>query len=101
MEGRSLRWPLAVAAATLLLLYYRDWTDPLAGRVPPERYCEDASFCECLEAVTEGGDDEEQRWPLRKRLLLRVRRGVMRHPLLGVRVSLLRVTPETFGDILP
>lgn len=42
------------------LLYYRERTDSLKGRVPPERYCKDASFCGCLEAVTKGGEDEEQ-----------------------------------------
>jgi DNA-binding transcriptional MerR regulator len=43
------------------LLYYRERANSLKGRVPPERYCEDASFCGCLEAITGGGEDEEQR----------------------------------------
>ena len=41
------------------LLYYRERADTLKGRVPPDRYCEGASFCGCLEAITGGGEDEE------------------------------------------
>ena len=43
------------------LLYYRERAKSLQGRVASERYCEDASFCGCLEAITGGGEDEEQR----------------------------------------
>lgn len=43
------------------LLYYRERVNSLKGRVPLERYCEDASFCGCLEAITGGGENEEQR----------------------------------------
>jgi len=39
------------------LLYYRERAKDLKGRVPTDRYCEDMSFCGCLEAVTgEGGE---------------------------------------------
>jgi DNA-binding transcriptional MerR regulator len=38
------------------LLYYRERAEDLKGRVPTDRYCEDVSFCGCLEAVTEGGE---------------------------------------------
>jgi DNA-binding transcriptional MerR regulator len=39
------------------LLYYRERAEDLKDRVPTKRYCEDVSFCGCLEAVTgpEGG----------------------------------------------
>jgi DNA-binding transcriptional MerR regulator len=38
------------------LLYYRKRASALSGGVlPTDRYCEDVSFCGCLEAVTEGG----------------------------------------------
>jgi DNA-binding transcriptional MerR regulator len=38
------------------LLYYRERASALAGVLPTDRYCEDVSFCGCLEAVTwEGG----------------------------------------------
>lgn len=43
------------------LLYYRERANSLKGRVPPEWYCEDASFCGCLEAITGGGENDEQR----------------------------------------
>jgi len=39
------------------LLYYRERTEDLTDRVPTDRYCEDVSFCGCLEAVTEGGEE--------------------------------------------
>ena len=40
------------------LLYYRERAEDLKGRVPTDRYCEDVSFCGCLEAVTgEGGEE--------------------------------------------
>jgi len=39
------------------LLYYRERTEDLKDRVPTDRYCEDVSFCGCLEAVTEGGEE--------------------------------------------
>jgi hypothetical protein len=38
------------------LLYYRERVEDLKDRVPTDLYCEDVSFCECLEAVTEGGE---------------------------------------------
>ena len=38
------------------LLYYRQRTEDLKDCVPTDRYCEDVSFCGCLEAVTEGGE---------------------------------------------
>ena len=38
------------------LLYYRQRADDLKDCVPTDRYCEDVSFCGCLEAVTEGGE---------------------------------------------
>jgi DNA-binding transcriptional MerR regulator len=38
------------------LLYYRQRTEDLKDCVPVDRYCEDVSFCGCLEAVTEGGE---------------------------------------------
>jgi DNA-binding transcriptional MerR regulator len=38
------------------LLYYRERASALSGVLPTDRYCEDVSFCGCLEAVTwEGG----------------------------------------------
>ena len=40
------------------LFYYRERANLLKGRVSSESYCEDASFCGCLEVVTEGGEDE-------------------------------------------
>lgn len=43
------------------LLYYHERANSLKGRMLSERYCEDASFCGCLEAVTKGGEDEEPR----------------------------------------
>jgi MerR family transcriptional regulator, mercuric resistance operon regulatory protein len=44
------------------LLYYRERAEDLTDRVPTDRYCEDVSFCGCLEAVTEpeGGKHEDQ-----------------------------------------
>jgi MerR family transcriptional regulator, Zn(II)-responsive regulator of zntA len=42
------------------ILYYRERAEDLKGRVPTDRYCEDVSFCGCLEAVTgEGGGSYE------------------------------------------
>jgi DNA-binding transcriptional MerR regulator len=39
------------------LLYYRERASKLSGGVmPTKRYCEDVSFCGCLEAVTGGGE---------------------------------------------
>jgi DNA-binding transcriptional MerR regulator len=39
------------------LLYYRERAEDLKGRVPTDRYCEDVSFCGCLDVVTgEGGE---------------------------------------------
>jgi len=39
------------------LLYYRERAEDLKDRVPTDRYCEDVSFCGCLDAVTgEGGE---------------------------------------------
>jgi DNA-binding transcriptional MerR regulator len=39
------------------LLYYRKRAEHLKGRVPTDLYCEDVSFCGCLDAVTgEGGE---------------------------------------------
>jgi hypothetical protein len=39
------------------LLYYRDRVENLKACVPTDRYCEDVSFCGCLDAVTgEGGE---------------------------------------------
>jgi hypothetical protein len=39
------------------LIYYRERASALSGGVlPADRYCEDVSFCGCLEAVTEGGE---------------------------------------------
>jgi DNA-binding transcriptional MerR regulator len=41
------------------LLYYRQRAEDLKDCIPADRYCEDVSFCGCLEAVTgEGGEDE-------------------------------------------
>jgi MerR family transcriptional regulator, copper efflux regulator len=42
------------------LLYYRERANSLKDGVLSERYCEDASFCGCFEAVTKGGEDEKQ-----------------------------------------
>jgi DNA-binding transcriptional MerR regulator len=39
------------------LLYYRERAAELGERIPVERTCEDVSFCGCLEAVTEGGEE--------------------------------------------
>src|SRR5215211_5287189 len=36
--------------------YYRQRTEDLKDCVPTDRYCEDVSFCGCLEVVTEGGE---------------------------------------------
>jgi DNA-binding transcriptional MerR regulator len=42
------------------LLYYRERAEDLKDRVLTDRYCEDVSFCGCLEAVTgEGGERGE------------------------------------------
>jgi hypothetical protein len=38
------------------LLYYRERAEDLKECMPTDRYCEDVSFCGCLEAVTEGGE---------------------------------------------
>jgi MerR family mercuric resistance operon transcriptional regulator len=50
-----------LAAFRQNLLYYRERAEDLMGRVPTDRYCEDVSFCGCLEAVTtrEGGEHED------------------------------------------
>jgi DNA-binding transcriptional MerR regulator len=40
------------------LLYYRQRAEDLKDCVPADRYCENVSFCGCLEAVTEGGDHD-------------------------------------------
>jgi hypothetical protein len=41
------------------LLYYRERASALSGGVlPTERYCEDVSFCGCLEAVTDEGGEK-------------------------------------------
>jgi DNA-binding transcriptional MerR regulator len=43
------------------LVYYRRRAEDLKDCVPTNRYCEDVSFCGCLEAVTgEGGEHGEQ-----------------------------------------
>jgi DNA-binding transcriptional MerR regulator len=42
------------------LLYYRERANALRGRMSTERYCEEVSFCGCLEAVTKGGEDAEE-----------------------------------------
>ncbi len=43
------------------LVYYRRRAEDLKDCVPTDRYCEEVSFCGCLEAVTgEGGDHGEQ-----------------------------------------
>jgi DNA-binding transcriptional MerR regulator len=43
------------------LLYYRERAEDLKGCLPTDRYCEDVSFCGCLEAVTgEGGEHEDR-----------------------------------------
>jgi DNA-binding transcriptional MerR regulator len=42
------------------LLYYRERAEDLRDCLPADRYCEDVSFCGCLEAVTrEGGEHGE------------------------------------------
>jgi DNA-binding transcriptional MerR regulator len=49
-----------LAAFRQNLLYYRERAEDLKDRVPTDRYCEDVSFCGCLEAVTgEGGERGE------------------------------------------
>ena len=45
-----------LAAFRQNLLYYRERAEDLKDCVPADRYCEDVSFCGCLEAVTEGGE---------------------------------------------
>ena len=42
------------------LLYYRERANSLKDLALSENYREDASFCGCLEAVTEGGEDGER-----------------------------------------
>jgi DNA-binding transcriptional MerR regulator len=50
-----------LAAFRQNLLYYRERGEELKDRVPTDRYCEDVSFCGCLEAVTgRGGEHGEQ-----------------------------------------
>ena len=51
-----------LAAFRQNLLYYQERAAGLSGGVlPTDRYCEDVSFCRCLEAVTgEGGEHGEQ-----------------------------------------
>jgi DNA-binding transcriptional MerR regulator len=42
------------------LLYYRERAEDLRDCLPTDHYCEDVSFCGCLEAVTgEGGEHGE------------------------------------------
>jgi DNA-binding transcriptional MerR regulator len=44
------------------LLYYRERASALSdGVLPTDRYCEDVSFCGCLEAVTAKGGEELRR----------------------------------------
>lgn len=45
------------------LLYYRERAEDLKNCLPTDRYCEDVSFCGCLEAVIEpkGGEHEAER----------------------------------------
>jgi DNA-binding transcriptional MerR regulator len=52
-----------LAAFQQNLHYYRERAENLKDRVPTDRYCENVSFCECLEAViqAEGGGHEDQR----------------------------------------
>jgi DNA-binding transcriptional MerR regulator len=38
------------------LLHYRERAEDLKACMPADRYCEEVSFCGCLEAVTEGGE---------------------------------------------
>jgi hypothetical protein len=39
------------------LIYYRKRAAALSGgELPTDRYCDEVSFCGCLEAVTEGGE---------------------------------------------
>src|SRR5688500_11639780 len=45
-----------LAAFRQNLLYYRERAKDLKNRVPIDLYCEEVSFCGCLEAVTEGGE---------------------------------------------
>jgi DNA-binding transcriptional MerR regulator len=45
-----------LAAFRQNLLYYRERAEDLKDCMPTDRYCEDVSFCGCLEAVTEGGE---------------------------------------------
>src|ERR671911_1187220 len=40
------------------LLYYRERAEDLKGCVPTDHYCEDVSFCGCLDAVTGGGGEK-------------------------------------------
>jgi hypothetical protein len=40
------------------LLYYRERSSALSGVLPTDRYCEDVSFCGCLEAVTGKGGEK-------------------------------------------
>ena len=43
------------------LLYYQKQAIALSGSVPTDHYCEDVSFCGCLEAVTgEGGEHGDE-----------------------------------------
>ncbi len=40
------------------LLYYQQRAEDLKDCVPADRYCENVSFCGCLEAITEGGEHD-------------------------------------------
>jgi MerR family Zn(II)-responsive transcriptional regulator of zntA len=75
------------------LLYYRQRTEDLKDCVPIARYCEDVSFCGCLEAVTgEGGEHSEQDLLSRGCVHLRgvrVRRRMLRRPLRRVQLRVL------------
>jgi len=46
-----------LAAFRRNLLYYRERAEELREGLPLETTCEDVSFCGCLEAVTEGGEE--------------------------------------------
>jgi DNA-binding transcriptional MerR regulator len=54
--GETERKMAELAAFRRNLLYYRERVEDLKDGVPTDLYCEDAGFCGCLEAVTEGGE---------------------------------------------
>jgi DNA-binding transcriptional MerR regulator len=60
--GETERKMAELSAFRQNLLYYRERAEDLKNRVPTDRYCEDVSFCGCLEAVTEpeGGAHEAE-----------------------------------------